>query len=125
MSDQRHVARVKLFQSLFAATFLTDTKHIKRVKNSKLDQLLTLIPTIDQELSQGAPERPLTEVNKVDLAILRLIMFESMQTDTPVKVLINEGVELAKTFGSESSSKFVNGVLGKLLIDDQKESTNE
>jgi len=70
---------------------------------------------LDSIIQQYAPERPLSDINKVDLAILRLIVFESKHKKTPKKVLINEAVELAKQFGSEGSPKLVNGVLGKLF----------
>jgi N utilization substance protein B len=52
----------------------------------------------------------------VDLAILRLIVWEAHHKNTPKKVLIDEAVELAKEFGSDSSPRFVNGVLGQLLM---------
>jgi N utilization substance protein B len=55
-------------------------------------------------------------LNKIDLAILRLAVFELIiENSQPPKVIIDEAVELAKEFGSESSSKFVNGVLGTIL----------
>ena len=76
--------------------------------------------SIDALIQSAAPERPLSEINKVDLAILRVIMFESRHHNTPPKVLVNEGIELAKAYGSDASSKFVNGVLAKLLIDSTK-----
>jgi len=58
----------------------------------------------------------LDQINKVDLAIVRLIMFESKHAKTPVKVLVDEGIELAKAFGSDNSSRFINGVLAQLLL---------
>ncbi len=123
MSDPRHLARVKLFQKLFAATFRPDFVLSAQDNKSQLGKILPEIASIDQELKTAASERPLTEINKVDLAILRLIMFESKHSQTPVKVLINEAVELAKTYGSDTSSKFVNGVLGKLLLNQEKNTT--
>ncbi len=119
MSDPRHLARVKLFQKLFAATFRPESIITPKDSKSQLNQLLLEIDSIDLELKAAATERPLTEINKVDLAILRLIMFESKHSSTPVKVLINEAVELAKTYGSDTSSKFINGVLGKLLLKEE------
>lgn len=70
---------------------------------------------IDALLAAHAPERPLAEINQVDLAIMRLVVAESQTGVTPKKVLIDEAVELAKEFGTDSSPKFVNGVLGKVL----------
>ena len=87
-----------------------------------IDQVLAEKEKLDQLVISVAPERPVSEINWVDLAILRLILFESEHKETPKKVLINEAVELAKEFGTESSPKFVNGVLGKLLIQDNNDT---
>ncbi len=68
-------------------------------------------------IGKYAPEWPIDQLAIVDRNILRLALFEvgSLESDTPPKVVINEAVELAKTFGSESSPRFVNGVLGSAL----------
>ena len=120
MDDKRHQKRVELFQALYAATFhsgsLAQTLE-ENAETSTLTQLLKSLAEIDAKISLYAPERPLPEINKVDLAILRMIVFESTYKKTPAKVLVNEGVELAKTFGSENSPKFVNGVLASMLLD--------
>jgi len=59
--------------------------------------------------------RPLNEVDPIELAILRLAAYELMyRTDIPYRVVINEAVELAKTFGAEAGHKFVNGILDKV-----------
>jgi N utilization substance protein B len=71
--------------------------------------------TIDELISKCAPEWPLEQIASVDRAILRLGAFELLFGDydeVPPKVAINEAIELAKSFGSDSSPKFVNGVLG-------------
>ena len=75
-----------------------------------MEQLNTLI-------FKYAPEWPIDQLAIVDRNILRLALFEigSQESDAPPKVVINEAVELAKTFGSESSPRFVNGVLGSAL----------
>ena len=68
---------------------------------------------IDEHISRFAPAWPLEQMAVVDKSALRLAIFEMLLDNrVPVKVAINEAVELAKTFGSESSSRFVNGVLG-------------
>ena len=73
------------------------------------DQLDTLI-------GRFAPEWPVDQIAIIDRNILRMAIFEIlMRRDTPVKVAINEAVELAKEFGSDSSGRFVNGVLGSLV----------
>jgi N utilization substance protein B len=68
---------------------------------------------IDEQIRCFAPAWPLEQIPVVDRSILRLAIYEILLDNrVPMKVAINEAVELAKTFGSESSSKFVNGVLG-------------
>ena len=70
---------------------------------------------IDQNIQNFAPAWPLKQIPVVDRNILRLAIFEILiDNRVPVKVAINEAVELAKTFGAGSSSKFVNGVLGSV-----------
>ena len=68
---------------------------------------------------QFAPEWPVDQLAIIDRNILRLALYEigSKESDTPTKVVINEAVELAKTYGSDSSPRFVNGVLGSALDD--------
>lgn len=68
---------------------------------------------IDQCVSEAAPEWPLDQISVVDKSILRLAMYELLfAQEVPAKVVINEAVELAKTFGGDNTSRFVNGVLG-------------
>ncbi len=68
---------------------------------------------IDAILSPAAPDWPIDQISLVDLVILRMGIYELLFTaEVPPKVAINEAVELAKAFGGENSSKFVNGVLG-------------
>jgi len=68
---------------------------------------------IDEYIRRFAPAWPLEQLSVVDRSILRLTIYEMLlESKVPVKVAINEAVELAKTFGSDSSSRFVNGVLG-------------
>ncbi len=70
---------------------------------------------IDQNIRRFAPAWPIKQLPVVDRNILRLAIFEILlDNKVPVKVAINEAVELAKTFGGESSPKFVNGVLGSV-----------
>lgn len=71
--------------------------------------------TLDEMIAQCAPEWPVDELAIIDRCILRLAVWELAGVDeTPVKVAINEAVELAKSFGSDSAPRFVNGVLGSL-----------
>ena len=70
---------------------------------------------LDKQITDAAPEWPLDQISNVDKCTLELAIFEmNYCKDTPPKVVINEAVELAKQFGGESSSKFVNGVLGTI-----------
>ena len=70
---------------------------------------------IDENIQNFAPAWPIEQIPMVDRNILRLAIFEILLDNTvPVKVVINEAVELAKTFGSDNSSKFINGVLGSV-----------
>ncbi len=73
---------------------------------------------LDGLIGHYAPEWPLDQMAALDCNILRIAIFEFMlDRDTPVKVAINEAVELAKLFGSKSSPRFVNGVLGSLAAE--------
>ena len=84
--------------------------------------VLPLIQTLDEVIAQYAPEWPLEQIATIDRNILRIACWEfaSQSGNTPVKVAINEAVELAKFYGSESAPRFVNGVLGS-LADHQQE----
>ncbi|SRR5258708_6958894 len=70
---------------------------------------------LDQIISRYAPEWPLDQIAAIDRNILRLACWEfAVRGETPVKVAINEAVELAKLYGSDSAPRFVNGVLGSI-----------
>ena len=70
---------------------------------------------IDAVIAPAAPEWPVEQIAKIDKIILRIGVYElTIKRDVPPKVAINEAVELAKTFGGENSSKFINGVLGTI-----------
>ncbi len=71
--------------------------------------------TLDGFIAEHAPEWPLDQVAIIDRNILRIALWEfAVNGETPIKVAINEAVEMAKTYGSDSSPRFVNGVLGSL-----------
>jgi N utilization substance protein B len=71
---------------------------------------------IDAMIIPAAPEWPIDQIAKMDKAILRMSIYELLiKKDVPPKVAINEAVELAKEFGGDNSSKFVNGVLGTIF----------
>jgi len=77
--------------------------------------------TLDRMIARCAPEWPIDELAIIDRCILRLAVWELAAVDeTPVKVAINEAVELAKNYGSDSAPRFVNGVLGSLVKQEQE-----
>jgi len=77
--------------------------------------VLPLARELDQLISKYAPEWPLDQIAAIDRNILRMAFWEfAVWRETPVKVAINEAVELAKLYGSDSAPRFVNGVLGAL-----------
>ncbi len=67
---------------------------------------------LDRVIGHFAPEWPVSQIAAIDRNILRMALWEMNFNDTPIKVAINEAVELAKEFGAETSPRFVNGVLG-------------
>ena len=107
--DPRHLRRIKTVKALFAESFTPQAKG-----HSDAQEILKTKKTIDKKIKEAAPQWPVDKLNKVDLAILRLAIFELTKTKTPPKVVIDEAVELAKRYGSDSSSSFVNGVLGTI-----------
>lgn len=109
--DPRHKNRQEVVQELFAQSF-----HSQPVNNDKAKTILEMEPTLDEHIVKMAPEYPIDKINKVDLAILRLAVYElTVEKETPPKVIIDEAIELAKEFGGDTSPGFVNGALGKLL----------
>lgn len=111
--DPRHLERVTLIQSLFTDSFpgSTPTSISGVLKNIK-DNL----DKIDPIITQIAPAYPIEKIAKIDVAILRLAVFELIVAKKePEKVIIDEAVELAKEFGNDESFSFINGVLGKLI----------
>lgn len=77
--------------------------------------VLEFAPRLDEHIAGCAPEWPVDQIAVLDRNILRMAVWEiAISEDTPLKVAINEAVELAKRFGSDSSARFINGVLGTL-----------
>jgi N utilization substance protein B len=111
-TDPRHLRRREAVKTLFAETFAGQPNHSELVQ-AILDQKEKL----DKLIRDAAPQWPIDKLNKIDLAVLRLAVYELEEEDTPPKVVIDEAVELAKEFGSESSSSFINGVLGTIYKD--------
>jgi N utilization substance protein B len=83
--------------------------------------VLPLTKSLDLAIAKYAPEWPFDQIAAIDRNILRIATWEfAVDGDTPVKVAINEAVELAKLYGSDSAPRFINGVLGS-LADHEKE----
>lgn len=97
---------------------MKDTEFLKHLVKGSVTQH----DAIDKLITQYAPEWPLDQIPGVDRAILRLGLFELLFDQTiPPKVSINEAIELAKAFGSDASSRFINGVLGSVYRDHTEE----
>lgn len=112
--DPRHLKRIETVKELFAWQF--QSVHKLDTKNRAAQQIIEILSQIDDEIKAAASDYPLDHINKIDLAILRLAVFELLtEKDTPYKVIVDEAVELGKEFGSDSSSSFINGVLGNII----------
>lgn len=137
----RHLSRVVAMQSLYEASFRDSKKLpsiIERNIHSKKDELdrkfIDKIVTgvnknfskIEKMIEEAAPDWPIDQVATVDKTILQIAIFELLYDDeVPPKVAIDEAVELAKTYGGENSSKFVNGVLGTVYRASDKYKAEE
>lgn len=108
-------------QYLFAWDFTSKRETPSNQPDPLALDVVTNLSNIDAEIETSAPSRPINQINKIDLAILRLavyeLLFEERETKsvTPYKVIVDEAIELAKEYGSEASSGFVNGVLGNVI----------
>lgn len=114
MSTNRHLQRIKAVKEIFSQEFSTDQKFDSEITSKVISHL----DQIDKLIVQAAPAWPIEKINKLDLAILRLAVFELLiEQNNPPKVVVNEAVEIAKEFGSDASPGFINGALGKLISD--------
>lgn len=109
--DPRHQHRRRIVQQLFTWAFQKQP-----VSEETTKKIVAEISSIDQLITDSAPEFPLNRINNTDLAVLRLAVYELViEHSQPPKVIIDEAVELAKEFGGETAPGFINGVLGKIL----------
>lgn len=117
-SDPRHLYRQKIVQELFAwDAHLKAGDHKLKSRDEKLIAIEKNISAIDAIIKEIAPEWEIDKINNVDLAILRLAVFElNIEATEPSKAVIDEAVELAKEFGSETSPGFINGALGQAFV---------
>lgn len=145
MASNRHLGRIIALQTLYEQDFRQEcddksfelTSVLKRniaryeamVDDRKfIEQLVRGVnekqAELDAILQPIAPEWPIDQIARMDRIVLRIGTYELLHdTDVPPKVVINEAVELAKGFGGDNSSKFINGVLGTVLR--QKEESSD
>lgn len=147
MASNRHLGRIVALQTLYEFEFRTQSEDTSVSASDILDRNLERYETaiqdkdfvrelvdgviaeqaeLDAKIQPIAPEWPIEQIARVDRTILRMGLYELLHRATivPPKVAINEAVELAKAFGSDNSSKFVNGVLGtayRTLVEGQGE----
>ena len=134
--SNRHLARTIALQTLFAWDF--NGRHDDKLEDLIVDNFENFAPKfddggfvktlvfgvvqkitdIDNHIIKYATEWPLDQITAIDRNILRLGIYELLFTDIPPRVAINESIEIAKSFGGDSSGKFVNGVLGALYADE-------
>lgn len=107
--DPRHLKRQKLVQELFEIDF-----HKQKI-SIDAENIIKQKALIDAYIEKSAKDFPIDKINKIDLAILRLAIFEITEKKQPIKVIIDEAIELAKEFGGESSPAFINGALGNII----------
>ncbi len=118
-TDPRHKHRQQVVKQLFSFSFNNLPQ-----PGDQTTQIVSKINDLDAHISRNAPEWPIDQINRIDLAILRLAVYELTHTNTPPKVIIDEAVELGKEYGSQSSAKFINGVLGNVLKQLQNDPSN-
>lgn len=107
--DPRHKKRQKLVEDLFRIDF-----HKQKI-DIGAQKILDNKELIDKKIEAAAPEFSIDKINKVDLAILRLAVYELLVEKTqPAKVIIDEAIELAKEYGGDTSPAFINGALGNV-----------
>lgn len=108
--DPRHKNRQKIVEDLFKVEF-----HKQSIGPASRE-IIKHIEILDTNVTKAAPEFPIDKINKVDLAILRLAIYELLIVKKePPKVIIDEAIELAKEYGGENSPSFINGALGKVI----------
>jgi transcription antitermination protein NusB len=143
-TDPRHQARILALQELFSRYFNIEdipmeeitvkelleinqmTDYDEKLYDKLLDGVIDNKEKIDTLIIEYAPQWPIDQMKAVDLQILRIAIFEGFLAKiTPPKVSIDEAIEIARDFGGEISSKFVNGVLGAIYEEMKKEEGDE
>ncbi len=110
-SDPRHQKRIALVKYLFAYSFSPG-----KIATKPIQEIITNLNLIDAYIGEHAPQWPVNKIAKIDLAILRLSIYElCVKQSAPAKVVVDEAVEIAKVYGNDTSPSFINGVLGAIL----------
>ncbi len=111
--DPRHTKRVQIMKMLFEKNFHKDLS----THSVDVEEILASQQQIDKLIAKNAPAWPIKQIAPVDLATLRLAIWELKfkKKKEPYKAIVNEAVEIAKEYGSQSSPGFVNGVLGSII----------
>lgn len=111
--DPRHQKRQKTIEELFKVDF-----HNQAI-SEQAREIIQQKAFLDEQIQKAAAEFPIEKINKVDLAILRLAIYELLVVKKqPPRVIIDEAIELAKEYGGETSPAFINGALGNILADE-------
>ncbi|MDP3941490.1 MAG: transcription antitermination protein NusB [bacterium] len=111
--DPRHQRRKRLLEELFKRDFA------EQQISDDAKKIFSSHTILDQKIHEVAPEFPIEKINKIDLAILRLAVYElTIDTKEPPRVVVDEAIELAKEYGGDASPAFINGALGKLVKHD-------
>ena len=109
-NDPRHRRRQQLIEELFKVEF-----HEQKI-DDRAREIMNNREAIDEQIKKAAPEFPIDKINRIDLAILRLAIYELViEKKEPPHVIIDEAIELAKEYAGETSPSFVNGALGNII----------
>ncbi len=106
--------QINIFLEQFEVKNESQRKYIKETFEGISQNLDEIVSLIDKNLKE---KWTMDRISKIDIAILKLAIYELLKSDVPYKVVINEAVELAKKYGDDSSKSFVNGVLASIVKD--------
>jgi len=109
---------MKIIQNLYAYSFQNTSNTFLNTDEIDSLNIIENLHEVDEQIVLYAKKFPIEKIGKVDLAILRLAIYELIiNPKEPKKVVINEAIELAKELGGEKSFSFINGVLGKIVFE--------
>jgi len=139
--SNRHLSRIIVLQTLYEWDFRPEadiddliTQNVENfhepIDREFIERMIAGViaqqESLDSTIAKSAPDWPVDQIASIDKTILRMAIFElSFDKETPPRVIINEAVELAKAFGGDNSSKFINGVLGTLYREDPRYNADE